>query len=248
MIQQVNDDSAFVALWPRLIQATIDKKGGLDIVAEFIDAIGLNFFSYETYSVNCRDERGLVLNNLPARYCENYNANAQFEFDPMVASFRSNPLPFRIGSRAEINQLTGREAYLFHEARGFGIGEALCVPLRTSSDRCAMFGIANSDDLGVTVDPGTRIYNAVYAFAPLVDAYWCVTRRPDGANPKPIHLSDLEKKCLRWTRDGKTVWEISQIIGRSQWTVQQSLRRAMNRLDVVNKVQAVAIATHLDLI
>ena len=55
-------------------------------------------------------------------------------------------------------------------------------------------------------------------------------------------LSDKELEVLRWAVQGKTVWEISQIRAVSPATVKFHLHNIYSKLQVGNRVQAVAEA------
>lgn len=65
---------------------------------------------------------------------------------------------------------------------------------------------------------------------------------PSSQANDPVVLSAREKECLALTAQGKTAWEISAIFNRSRGTVNFHLRNAMQKLDAVNKTQAVAKA------
>ncbi len=61
-------------------------------------------------------------------------------------------------------------------------------------------------------------------------------------------LSKREKEILNWLKKGKTSWDISVILGISQNTVNFHVYNIMRKLGIVNRPQAVAVATHLGLI
>ena len=69
-------------------------------------------------------------------------------------------------------------------------------------------------------------------------------RRAEGraATASQVHLTGREKDVLTWAGRGKTSAEIAIILGRSERTVNFHCDRAMRRLDVVNRTQAVAKA------
>jgi DNA-binding CsgD family transcriptional regulator len=55
-------------------------------------------------------------------------------------------------------------------------------------------------------------------------------------------LTAREKDCLRWRSQGKTDWEISELIGISQSTVKFHLENARARLHATNTIHAVSKA------
>jgi transcriptional regulator EpsA len=61
-------------------------------------------------------------------------------------------------------------------------------------------------------------------------------------------LSTREREVLRWLREGKTNWEISQILGTSENTVKHQVRSLLVKLRVNNRAQAVAKAINLEML
>lgn len=61
-------------------------------------------------------------------------------------------------------------------------------------------------------------------------------------------LSKREKEILRWTKEGKTNWEISMILNISERTVKFHLQNLESKLNAVNKHHAIAIALENELI
>lgn len=61
-------------------------------------------------------------------------------------------------------------------------------------------------------------------------------------------LSTREREVLRWLREGKTNWEIAQILGTSANTVKHQVRSLLVKLRVNNRAQAVAKAMGFELL
>ncbi|MBM4208208.1 MAG: hypothetical protein FJ190_09410 [Gammaproteobacteria bacterium] len=62
-------------------------------------------------------------------------------------------------------------------------------------------------------------------------------------NNGKLPLTIREQECLRWAADGKTSWEIAQLLKTSERTVNFHLNNAMLKLDVTTRQHAVAKAT-----
>jgi len=62
------------------------------------------------------------------------------------------------------------------------------------------------------------------------------------------HLSSRELEVLNWAKEGKSNWEISQIMAISERTVKFHLSNAFKKLNVVNRSQAIARAIHFGLV
>jgi DNA-binding CsgD family transcriptional regulator len=67
------------------------------------------------------------------------------------------------------------------------------------------------------------------------------SRRTATGRSRPL-LSRRERECLQWTAAGKTTWEIAGILAISPNTIDGYISSAAEKLDAVNRTQAVAEA------
>ena len=65
---------------------------------------------------------------------------------------------------------------------------------------------------------------------------------------KKVALSLRETEVLKWMRQGKSTWDISVILGVSASTVKFHVANIMQKLDVVTRAQAVAVAFEIGLL
>jgi DNA-binding CsgD family transcriptional regulator len=68
------------------------------------------------------------------------------------------------------------------------------------------------------------------------------------SNTKKVVLSLREKEVLNWLKQGKSSWDMSVILGISERTINYHVYNIMQKLDVVNRPQALAAAARLGLI
>jgi DNA-binding CsgD family transcriptional regulator len=61
-------------------------------------------------------------------------------------------------------------------------------------------------------------------------------------------LTNREKEVLNWLKQGKSSWDISVILGISERTVNFHVHNIMQKLEAVNRTQAIAVATSMGLI
>ena len=54
-----------------------------------------------------------------------------------------------------------------------------------------------------------------------------------------ISLTSQELECMRWCKEGKTNWEIGEILAISEKTVKFHLTNAMRKLGAANRIAAV---------
>jgi len=62
------------------------------------------------------------------------------------------------------------------------------------------------------------------------------------------NLSEREKEVLTWSKRGKSSWEISAILNITERTVNFHVNNIMQKLNAVNRTQAVAVAIERGLI
>lgn len=63
-----------------------------------------------------------------------------------------------------------------------------------------------------------------------------------------VHLTTREKDCLRYSAEGKTSWEIGQLLDIGARTVNFHLNNAARKLGVIGRRQAIARALSQQLI
>ena len=71
---------------------------------------------------------------------------------------------------------------------------------------------------------------------------------PATGDPDVPNLTPREVESLRWTMEGKTAWEVGNILGISERTAVLHVNNAMHKLGCINKHQAVLKALRLGLI
>jgi DNA-binding CsgD family transcriptional regulator len=71
---------------------------------------------------------------------------------------------------------------------------------------------------------------------------------PQLSDPSLPSLTPRELETLRWTMEGKTAWEVANVLGISERTAVLHANNAMHKLGCVNKHQAVLKALRLGLI
>ena len=64
----------------------------------------------------------------------------------------------------------------------------------------------------------------------------------DRRETKAAVLTPQEVECLRWCKEGKTNWEIGEILSISEKTAEFHLGNAMRKLGATNRITAVMIA------
>ena len=86
--------------------------------------------------------------------------------------------------------------------------------------------------------------------ATVADALAALKRHGEGGKVYAggVALSTVEKDILQLIMQGKSSWDISVIIGISERTVNYHVYKVMEKLEAINRPQAVAVALRLGLI
>jgi DNA-binding CsgD family transcriptional regulator len=73
-------------------------------------------------------------------------------------------------------------------------------------------------------------------------------QRRGGADAARVTLTQRQKDCLEWLRDGKTYWEIGQILTLSERTVKYHVQEACRALGARTRQQALVEAAIMGLL
>lgn len=177
-----------------------------------------------------------------------YLAEGYMSIDPTVGHCANHVTPFcwdRIASHEKQNELVRR---FMGEAREFGLNSGVSFPVHSAQGEFAMFSVASSQD---PQRAQSRILDALPVTHLFTAHLHESVRRIFEHHVLPLkrtQLTDREQQCLLWAAEGKTTWETSRILRISERTVIFHLQNAAQKLNVVNRQQAVARAVSLGLI
>ena len=124
------------------------------------------------------------------------------------------------------------EAVALH--RDFGMENELQIPIIAANGHVGEVGMGGhpKHDLEPHIPILQPIgYAAFYRLIELTDQKTEVPR-----------LSEREKEVLAWIADGKTDWDIGEILAISRRTVEWHIQQAMHKLGATNRTQAVVLA------
>lgn len=172
-----------------------------------------------------------------SEWIEHYRARAYVKIDPVIRIGLRRLLPI---DWVDFSQDERAIRQLFGEAREFGLGSrGMSFPVHGHAGDRALFSV--SADFSEREWQWAR-RTAFRQFPVIATHLHDAVLRTEGAlRPKP-HLSPREIDCLRWTSEGKTVWECSVILKLSTHTVRCYLESARHKLGATSNTHAVSIA------
>lgn len=165
--------------------------------------------------------------------------------DPTVAYCQTHRDPV-VWSQALFSNAPALEVW--EEARAHGIGFGISVPTHERTGTKSMVSLVR--DQSWSNDPREQL-QLMSAAKVLASCAHLASNRLSGAPAQPdnaITLTPQEKNCLRWIAQGKTSWEIGQIMKIATPTVNFHLKNLMRKLDVVSRSQAIALAMRMNLL
>jgi DNA-binding CsgD family transcriptional regulator len=222
---------------------SVEEVHGL--CSELCDRAGFDFFIYgAVLPVSLVRPQTLIISGYPSDWWGHYQDRGYFTIDPVVRHTTSShtvPLVWN-DIDPESNPHADLVREFMSEAADFGLVSGVSFPVHGQQGETAILSLASRE---YHVRACARIVR-VMPIGQLLAGYiheaalrvFCegkvLLHRPD--------LTERERECLLWAAEGKTSWDISQILGISERTVLFHLQNAAQKLNVSNRAQAVARA------
>lgn len=210
-----------------------------------VRALGFDHFIYGLrMTLGTGRYHDVVISGYPAAWRTLYEEKQLVHEDPTVMLARQSVIPiiwnedlFRRHERMSI----------LEESRRFGLNCGITIPLRTEGRDTGLFSVACGKEERLRAVDSTRV-----AACQLLGTFVHEAGRKLIAKPTlPVDVPKLtarEHECLRWSAQGKSSWEIAQIIRASERTVNFHIANVLRKLDVSNRRQAVAKSLAVGLI
>jgi len=229
-------------LW-RISQAS---RSSADIVRELADIsreLGFEYCSYvlRLPPISVADPAVVWASTYPTKWLDHYFSHHYLDIDPLLKRVARDPTPV-----AWTHKTFKTQPEFWEEARAHGIRYGWASSTHGSCTT-GMLSLARSENT----------LNAEELDESEAKLMW-LAHAAHGAisnlemqkyRPAPGHeLSPREREVLRWTAAGKTAGEIAAILGISARTVTFHITSALQKLDSVNKTQAVMKAMMLDML
>ena len=216
------------------------------LLENLCDSLAMDCFIYGSqFPISFVKPTTIIVDGYPEtwrrRYCEaNY-----LTLDPTVSHCRQSTVPIVWFDLQNSNQQVSR---FFNEASDYGLCSGISVPVHGLGGEWAILSLASSQH-NDRAKPA--LYDAQVALVLLAPFVHEAVRRlvaQQGTQPIATCLTPREKEVLLWTAEGKTAWDISQILNISERTVVFHLQNTAEKLNVCNRTHAVARAISLGLI
>ena len=214
------------------VRSCTDLQRLRSLVEDATRELGFQFYALLDHrSLSGPGAAALRIDNYPSEWAAEIISLGYAADDPVhLASCRTN-VAFAWSELGRLIKLEPRHCRILARSRHFGLGPGVTIPANVPGEPSASCSFA--------VRAGSELPSAQIHCAALIGAHalWAARRfRPAATRP---HLSRRELQCLRLVALGKTDWEIARILGLSQHTAHQYVKRARAAYDTVSRTQLV---------
>jgi DNA-binding CsgD family transcriptional regulator len=175
----------------------------------------------------------------PEEWLRVYWQNGYFEIDPVLQTALQKPGTQHWATTYE-RTTSDKQREFMAKAKEFGLGDGITTGSADAACRVATFcSFASAEKVDAA------------RYVPLVEYYGyhihLALLRTAPKNPQALdrcvrELTLRELTILNWMKNGKTNWEIAQILGVTERTVRFHVESIFSKLEVTSRSQAVAIA------
>lgn len=189
-----------------------------------------------------------IISNYPDEWMQAYLLDDKKKDDPVVTYILSQNTPVIWSQLVEIEGFRTKENLeLMRQAAGFGLKNGLSIPLRNAVGNLGVFSLALDTETQEGVDALDAVMPFANSFASSAfNRLVMVAQALETAGP--ANLTERQKECLFWAAEGKTTWEIAQILDIKERTVEFHLVNSAEKLGASNRQHAVSIAVQRGII
>jgi LuxR family transcriptional regulator, quorum-sensing system regulator BjaR1 len=232
----------------KLVFDTIDHISRLTVLEQVANVFvaAVEKFGFAALGINGLPPPGeganprILAESTPEGFRDLYICERFYLVDHLGAHARSTSEPFRY-SEAPYDWKASRRHQRFMQAlETFGMGKGLVVPVGRSANVPACVWLA-----GKNPDLHEDAKRATEVIALFVASKAYVLSRPPGIEVRTSKLTLREREVLIWVAQGKSAWEIGEILNISKRTVDAHTQSAAQKLGAITRTQTVVNAIQI---
>ncbi|MGD0024207.1 MAG: LuxR family transcriptional regulator [Xanthobacteraceae bacterium] len=208
----------------------------VDVTQRALARFGIEFFCFNTFpNPSQRFEDVMLAIRVPEEWRRLYLEKRYVHVDPTIRYCKRTDAPFVWKDAPYDSEREPLVTEFIERVADFGLSNGFWFPIpgpRGSIGGVWMGGRA-ADLTGCNLSILHLI--ALYAFDRL-------RRLRAPASPGCMRLTIREREVLTWAAQGKSAWEIGEILGIAKRTVDEHAQTACRKLNAVNRTQAVVAA------
>ena len=224
-------------------------RGSDELLAEmqkFARSLGFDKFAY-VLAINTPSYKPqqYILNGYPAAWVERYTSGDYFKIDPIVRHAARSNLP-AIWDEEMFHD--GKAQEFWEEATTFGLHTGLSFSVHDQPGVNGIFSLARDQVIDLEGQDLAALIGRAQLFASLLHHAVCRIDLPKLLPETSVSLTGRERECLKWAAEGKTAWEIGQILSIAERTAVFHLNNVIQKMGATNKAQAIVRAVALRLV
>jgi DNA-binding CsgD family transcriptional regulator len=215
-------------------------------VIDFTQRLGFETVSAMTVIDHFRGESEFItIDNTPPGYHAAFKNTENGRRDPVMQHCKRASVPIIWTQDTYVSAGQGDK---WETQAAFGYRTGIALALHLPEGRHFFLGVDRDQALPAEPAEVTRLVADLQLFAVHAQDAAARVLIPSSPQPEIPALTPRELESLRWTMEGKTAWELGNILGISERTAVLHVNNATHKLGCVNKHQAVLKALRLGLI
>ncbi len=178
----------------------------------------------------------------PQPWVAHYREQDYIRIDPVISGGLRSTLPLAWEGAKTKSRLSAKQRRMFEEAGEFGLKSGVTIPIHGFGGEFATVNIGTPLSDAEFCKSWSAHRHPIHLMAIHLHTTSARRHRPRAQPAERVSLSERERECLTWMANGKTNWEISEILDLSEKTVDGYLENIKRKLDVYTKTQAVVKA------
>ena len=219
------------------LSASSDATDLRNVLSTAAGALDLSCFAYLALP-NGKQDQPKLISTYPIGWTEHYLRQRYERFDPVIVKALTTPEPFEWGHGLSPKSFSTAQYELLEEAAQFGIRCGFTVPVHDPRGPIAAVTFATDERRPAfqrCIESNKRVLQ-------LMTIYFHAHARRKLAPERIVNgvaLSPRELECLKWAAQGKSAWEIGQILNISRRTAAFHLDNVKAKFGVRTVCQAV---------
>jgi len=191
-------------------------------------------------------ENAFLRSNYSPSWRHHYDSEKLHYIDPTVAHCLRSTVPL-IWEPTTFK--SDAEKKFYEEACAYGLRSGITYPVHGPNGEFGVISFVSDISSGAEFQ---RELNQSLAHLALVRDFVFESSlkffKPPVSLPDTIHLTNRELECLKWAMAGKSSWEISRILNRSEATINFHITNIKQKFQVNSRQQAIVKAIRIGLL
>jgi len=214
-----------------------------------VNSLGFSSFTYHMVKVVGIGTRlPLVTTTYPKQWENRYFEKNYMAIDPVLEACFHRSLPYAWDEIVAPMELTREQRDFFMEASDFKLNDGISVPINGYKGEFALMTMVADGTQKETQETIQQHRHTVHLLTMYYHNHASSMVVGEALKRYTPMLTKREKEVMSWVANGKTTWEISEILSIGETTTLTHVENAKKKLNAPSRTQAVVKAIFLGLI